>query len=103
MKPWKVMVLMTLPMLLFATWRIWSIYQERHKPFLVKQAPPERKITQDDLVIPRKLYIDDLKSAKELDGKPCGCRPDINWIITPIEIILLYSAIRKVRCRWLRS
>jgi hypothetical protein len=30
---------------------------------------PERKITQDDLVIPRKMYIDDLKSAKELRGK----------------------------------
>jgi hypothetical protein len=69
MKPWKAMVLMTLPVLLFAAWRIWSIYQERHEPVMVKQGPPERKITQDDLVIPRKMYIDDLKSAKELHGK----------------------------------
>lgn len=69
MKPWKAMVLATLPMLLFASWRIWSIYKERHEPVIVKQAPPERKITQDDLVIPRKMYIESLKSAKELKGK----------------------------------
>ena len=39
------MVLVTLPVLLFAAWRIWSIYQERHEPVVVKQGPPERKIT----------------------------------------------------------
>jgi hypothetical protein len=70
MKPWKVAVLLTLPMLLFAAWRIWSIYQERHAPIAVRQQPPERKITQDDLVIPRKLYIQSLKTAKqELRGQ----------------------------------
>src|SRR3984885_4921947 len=95
MKPWKIMVLMTLPMLLFAAWRIWSIYQERHEPVIVKQGPPEHKITQDDLVIPRKMYIDDLKSARELPGRRCGCRLGINWTITPIRAILLCSAIRK--------
>jgi len=42
MKPWKAVVLMTLPVLLFAAWRIWSIYQERHEPVMVKQGPPER-------------------------------------------------------------
>jgi hypothetical protein len=65
MKPWKVVALLTLPMLLFAAWRVWSLYKERHAPVVVKQGPPERKITQDDLVIPRKLYIESLKSAKE--------------------------------------
>ncbi len=65
MKPWKVIALLTLPMLLFAAWRIWSIYKERHEPVVVKQGPPERKITQDDLVNPRKMYIASLKSAKE--------------------------------------
>jgi hypothetical protein len=65
MKPGKVVALLTLPMLLFAGWRVWSIYKERHAPVVVKQGPPEHKITQDDLVIPRKLYIESLKSAKE--------------------------------------
>ena len=65
MKPWKVVALLTLPMLLFAAWRIWSIYKERHEPVVVKQGPPERKMTQDDLVNPRKMYIASLKSAKE--------------------------------------
>jgi hypothetical protein len=69
MKPWKMVALLTLPMLLFAAWRIWSTYRERNEPVAVKQGPPERKITQDDVVIPRKLFIDDLKSAKALDGK----------------------------------
>ncbi|MGA3225098.1 MAG: hypothetical protein ABSC65_15120 [Acidobacteriaceae bacterium] len=70
MKPWKVVALLTLPMLLFAAWRSWSIYKERHAPVAVKQGPPEHKITQDDLVIPRKLYIESLKSAREqLKGK----------------------------------
>jgi hypothetical protein len=70
MKPWKVVALLTLPMLLFAAWRIWSIYKERHEPVAVKQSAPERKISQDDLVIPRKLYIETLKSAnKQLKGQ----------------------------------
>ncbi len=63
MKPWKVVALLTLPMLLFAAWRIWSIYKERHEPVVVKQGPPERKISQDDLVNPRKMYI-----ATQLSG-----------------------------------
>ena len=65
MKPWKVAALLTLPMLLFAAWRIWSIYKERHQPVVVKQGPPERKISQDDLVIPRKMYIESLASARK--------------------------------------
>jgi hypothetical protein len=70
MKPWKIVALMSLPVMLFAVWRIWSIYKERHAPVAVKQSPPERKITQDDLVHPRKLYVQSLKSAKaELKGK----------------------------------
>lgn len=69
MKTWKLIVLMTLPVLLFAAWRIWSIYQERHTPVVISEAPQGPKITRDDLVIPRKMYIDDLKSAKALDGK----------------------------------
>jgi hypothetical protein len=69
MNQWKVIALMTLPMLLFGAWRIWSVYEERHAPVMVKQQPAERKLTQDDIVFPRKLYIDDLKSAKVLKGK----------------------------------
>jgi hypothetical protein len=70
MKPWKVVGLLTLPTLLFAAWRVWSIYKERHAPVAVKQARAERKISQDDLVIPRKMYIESLTSArKDLKGQ----------------------------------
>jgi hypothetical protein len=65
MKSWKVAALLTLPVLLFAAWRVWSIYKERHEPVAVRPQPAERKITQDDLVIPRKLYIESLKSARQ--------------------------------------
>jgi hypothetical protein len=65
MKPWKVIVLLTLPMLLFAAWRTWSLYKERHAPVAVAQQPARRKILQDELVSPRKMYIESLKSAKE--------------------------------------
>ena len=42
MKPWKVVALLSLPMLLFAAWRVWSIYKERNAPITVKQQPAER-------------------------------------------------------------
>ncbi len=69
MKPWKVVALLTLPTLLFAVWRIWSIYKERHEPVVVHE-PPKRVFTQDEMVNPRKMYIESLKSAKaELKGQ----------------------------------
>jgi hypothetical protein len=69
MKPWKVVALLTLPTLLFAAWRIWSLYKERHQPVVVQEAP-KRIFTQDEMVSPRKLYIESLKSAKtELKGQ----------------------------------
>ena len=43
MKPWKAMILLTLPVLLFAAWRIRSIYQERHAPVMVKPVPTGTK------------------------------------------------------------
>ena len=103
MKPWKVMALVTLPVLLFAAWRIWSIYQERHEPVLIKQGPPERKITQDDLVIPRKLYIDDLKSAKELDGKTVWMQVGYQLDYYPYRGHTAVFRARKVRCPPRRS
>ena len=43
MKPGKLMVLLTLPVSLFAAWRIGSIDQVRHAPVMVKQAPAGTK------------------------------------------------------------
>lgn len=104
MKPWKVVALLTLPMLLFAAWRIWSIYKERHEPVAVKQEPPERKISQDDLVIPRKMHIESLKSAKkELKGQTVWMQAGYQLEYYPIEVARRSSTERWVRYSATRS
>lgn len=70
MKPWQILGLMTLPVILFAAIWIWHTEQQRNEPVKLPNAPVERQVTQDDTVIPKKLYIDSLKSAQVLVGKP---------------------------------
>lgn len=69
MKNWQKFGLITLVFLLISAIRIYFIYRERHEPMVQQPKVAERKLTQDDLVQVRHLYIDDLKSAKALDGK----------------------------------
>jgi hypothetical protein len=49
--------------------RIYFLWKERHEPMVQKPQQQQRMLTDDDIVSPRKLYIDDLKSAKVLVGK----------------------------------
>jgi hypothetical protein len=69
MKQWKTIGLITLGVLLIVAIRVYFIWRERTRPIAQPPVAAERKVTADDLVQPRKLYIDDLKSAKALDGK----------------------------------
>jgi hypothetical protein len=69
MKTWQKIVLITLGMALVVGIRIYFIQRERNAPMAVKPQAPERKLTADDLVTPRKLYIDNVESAKALNGK----------------------------------
>jgi hypothetical protein len=69
MKHWKIIGLITLGVLLIAGVRVYFIWRERTAPMAQQAVPAERKVTADDLVQPRKLYIDDLKSAKALTSK----------------------------------
>ena len=69
MKQWQIIGLMTLPVILFAAFYIWHTEQERNAPIATHKAP-ERLITQDETVIPKKLFIDSVPSAKVLIGKP---------------------------------
>jgi len=69
MKTWQKIALLTLPVLLIAGARIYYVQRERNAPVEVKPRYQERPLTDDDVVQPRKLYIDDLKSAKDLIGK----------------------------------
>jgi hypothetical protein len=69
MKPWHAVVGLTLIVLSIASWRIASYERERNQPGVATQKPAARPLTDDELVMPRRLFIDSLKSAKELNGK----------------------------------
>ncbi|MBB6145899.1 hypothetical protein HNQ77_003869 [Silvibacterium bohemicum] len=69
MKNLKIIGLVTLLLLVVFGLRIYFIWRERNAPVAQKPQRVERQLTADDVVLPRKLYIDDLKSAKALIGK----------------------------------
>ena len=69
MKTWQKVGLATLLVLAIFSIRIYFVWKERHEPIVQKAQPQQRMLTDDDIVQPRKLYIDDLKSAKTLIGK----------------------------------
>jgi hypothetical protein len=69
MKTWQKLGLITLAFLLIFAIRIYFLYRERHEPMVQQPKIAERQLTQDDVAQVRHLYIDDLTSAKALDGK----------------------------------
>lgn len=69
MKTWQKVGIITLIFLVALGIRIYVTYRERHEPLPQHPAVAEYKLTQDDTVIPRKMYIDSLASARALDGK----------------------------------
>jgi hypothetical protein len=69
MKNWQAIGLLTLVVLLAAGGRLLYIFHERSQPGVQKSQTPQRVLTEDDVVQPRKMYIAGLKSAKELAGK----------------------------------
>jgi hypothetical protein len=70
MKSWQKIGAVTLVLLAVFGLRIYFIWRERNAPMVnTKSQVAERKLTADDVVLPRKLYIDDLNSAKALVGK----------------------------------
>jgi hypothetical protein len=69
MKNWQKIGLLTAVVLAIFAIRIYFIYRERHEPMVQQPKVAERKLTQDEVVQPRKMYIDTVDSAKALDGK----------------------------------
>lgn len=69
MKGWKLIGAMVVTGLLVLGIGIFFINRSRNKPVVIAPKYVEKDLTADDIVQPRKLYIDDLKSAKALDGK----------------------------------
>ena len=69
MKTWQKVWLFTLLILIIGGVRVYFIWRERNAPMAQAPQRQERQLTSDDIVQPRKLLIDDLKSAKDLIGK----------------------------------
>ena len=69
MKGWQKFGLATLALLLIAGVRIYLVWREHNAPMVPKQQVERRRLTADDVVLPRKLYIVSLKDASELKGK----------------------------------
>jgi hypothetical protein len=70
MKTWqKVALVVLIPVAVLAI-GILVINHRRNQPVVAPQHQTERALTQDEMVQPRKLFIDDLKSARDLIGKP---------------------------------
>ena len=70
MKTWQKLALIVVPAILIAGIGIWRINVARNRPGIVPHAAQETHLSDEQMVQPRKLYIDDLKSAKDLIGKP---------------------------------
>ena len=69
MKTWQAMGLLTLVVLLAAGGYLAYVFHERNEPGVQKAQAPERPVTDDEVVQPRKMYIATLKDAKDLAGK----------------------------------
>lgn len=69
MKTWQKISLLTLVVLLICAIRVYFIWRERHEPMVLPHHAAEPQLTQDEMVLPRKMYIHDVSDAKALDGK----------------------------------
>lgn len=69
MKPWQIVGLMTLPIVLFGAFWIYHTEKVRNAPVTIPGQKVQRNLTQDETVVARKMFIDSVPSAKALDGK----------------------------------
>lgn len=70
MKLFRNLALITLLVLVVAGIRIYFLWKERNTPMAQPAQRQTRMLTDDDLVQPRKMLIDDVKSTRDLIGKP---------------------------------
>lgn len=70
MKTWQKLALIVVPAILIAAIGIWRINVARNRPGVAPAQTQETHLSDEQMVQPRKLFIDDLKSAKDLIGMP---------------------------------
>jgi hypothetical protein len=68
MKTWQKLGLMIIPAILIAGIGIVVMQRQRNAPVRIQPKYQERALTEDETVVPRKMYIDDLASARALNG-----------------------------------
>ncbi len=69
MATWKKIALFTLLAFSIVGIRFYFLWRERNAPVVNPHRQAERALTSDEIVQPRKLYIDSLASARALVGK----------------------------------
>ena len=69
MKTWKVVSIITAVVLIIFAIRVYLIWRERQEAMAPPPRAAEPQLTQDEMVIPRKMYINDVSDAKALEGK----------------------------------
>jgi hypothetical protein len=69
MKTWQKLALIFVPALIILGIGILIIHHLRNQPAAVQPHTQERQLTEDQMVVPRKLFIDSLASARVLIGK----------------------------------
>jgi hypothetical protein len=71
MKTWqKLALLILIPIIVLAIGILYINHKRNAESVVVPQQEKERPLSQDEMVQPRQLFIDDLKSARDLIGKP---------------------------------
>jgi hypothetical protein len=70
MKTWQKLALILVPAVLILAIGIWRIHVVRSQPPVAPPHNQERQLSEDEMVVPRKLFIDSLSSARALVGKP---------------------------------
>lgn len=71
MKMWHKIGILTLLVLLIAGVRIYFVWRARNAPMVVQKKSYQEWVPTNDEIVPiRKMYIDDMKSAKTLVEKP---------------------------------
>ena len=71
MKTWqKFALVLLIPIAILAIGILWIQHKRNTEAVKVQPRYQERALTKDEMVQPRQLFIDDMKSARELIGKP---------------------------------
>jgi hypothetical protein len=83
MKNWQIIGAITLLVLAVAAWRILSYERERNAPAVTTSKTAPRQLSDDQMVVPRRLLIDSMKSARVLNGKSIWTRTGYTLVYYP--------------------